>query len=261
MIPYFYYPTVAFGPFTLHVWGLFVAIGILIAIGLAVRQAKRKELDPHVITSWGIWMVAGAFIGARLFHVLFYNWPYYQAHLVDMLKIWEGGLSSFGGFAGAAIVSLVYVRYKKIQFLPYADTIMYGFPLGWGIGRIGCFVTHLHIGRLSNLPFAIAFPGGARLDMGLIEAVIVLAYGLLRFVREEKQKRPAGLSLVHMMIFYGVMRFILDFGRATDIISSDVRYAGLTPAQYGSILLILSGVSLWCILLRRHPSDQSRKYE
>lgn len=253
MIPYFYYPTVVVGPFTLHIWGLFVAIGILTAIGFAARQAKRNGLDSNIIMNWSIWIVIGAFIGARVFHVFFYNWPYYQAHLVDVLKIWEGGLSSFGGFAGAAIVSLVYVPYKKIQFLPYADAIMYGFPLGWGIGRIGCFITHLHIGRLSILPFAVAFPGGARLDMGLIEAVIMLAYGLVRFGRERKQKRPAGFLLAHTMIFYGVMRFILDFGRATDIVSSDVRYFGLTPAQYSSILLILGGVSLMVYTIKASP--------
>lgn len=258
MIPYFYYPTVAFGPFTLHVWGLFVAIGIFTATGLAVRQAKRKELDPHIIASWSIWMVAGAFIGARLFHVLFYNWPYYQAHLVDVLKIWEGGLSSFGGFVGAAIVSLVYVPYKKIQFLPYADAIMYGFPLGWGVGRIGCFITHLHVGRLSNLPFAVAFPGGARLDMGLIEAAIMLAYGFVR-LSSSKREKPLGFHLIHTMIFYGITRFILDFGRAIDIASADVRFAGLTPAQYGSILLILGGVFLWYILLWRHQSGRITK--
>ena len=244
MIPYFYYPTITLGPFTLYVWGLFVAIGIITAASLALRQEKRNGLDPNIIVGWCLWIVLGAFVGARLFHVFFYNWPYYQTHLVDALKIWEGGLSSFGGFTGAIIVSLIYFRNKKIRLLAYADAIMYGFPLGWGIGRIGCFITHLHIGRLSNLPFAVAFPGGARLDMGLIEAAIMLTYGLIRLSRERKQKRPAGFYLAHTMIFYGVMRFILDFGRATDITMPDARYFGLTPAQYGSIALVFGGIYL-----------------
>ena len=244
MIPYFYYPTFPLGPFTIHVWGVIVGIGFATAAFVAYRRANHAGLEGKILLDWAVWILMASFIGARLFHVLFYEWAYFRVHPQDIIKIWGGGLSSFGGFIGAALVSIIFVRIKKINFWPYADAIIYAFPLGLGIGRIGCFVTHLHIGRLSNFPLAVAFPGGSRLDMGLLESIVgFLIFGLFFYLLH--YRKWSGFYLPLTMILYGGIRFLLDFGRATDIPMADTRYIGLTPAQYGTIILLLGGVALW----------------
>ncbi|MBI5729266.1 MAG: prolipoprotein diacylglyceryl transferase [Candidatus Magasanikbacteria bacterium] len=243
MIPYFQFTTIMLGPIHIYVWGLMVALGFSAALYVAERRAKKNGLNTAHLLDWGLLVIIASFIGARLFHVFFYDWQHFSASPLDILKIWQGGLSSFGGFIGAAVVSLVYTRAKKLPFWDYADTIMYAFPLGLGIGRLGCFFNHLHLGRLSNSPLAVAFPGGSRLDMGLIESLFgFLLFGLyFLFLR----KTPKIIFLPLTMFLYGAARFIFDFGRATDIAGADARYAGLTPAQYGSLLLIIGALCLF----------------
>lgn len=236
MIPYFKFDIIALGPFRIYMWGLAVAIGIATALYVAERRAKKTGLDAARLTDLAIWIVVAAFIGARLFHVFFYDWRYFLASPLDIFKIWQGGLSLFGGFAGALLAAVLYARFKKLRLDDYADAIMYAFPLGLSIGRLGCFFTHLHIGRPSTSLLAVAFPGGSRLDMGLIESLFgFLLFGFyFLFLHATRGK----IFLPLTMLLYGSARFIFDFGRAEDVAAADIRYASLTPAQYGSLLLV-----------------------
>lgn len=243
MIPYFTFTTISLGPIHLYVWGLMVALGVFVALCVAYQRAKRDNLDGARLVDFVVWTMAAAFIGARLFHVIFYDWPHFSAYPLDTIKIWKGGLSSFGGFIGAAIAAVIYAKIKRIIFWDYANVIMYAFPLGLGIGRLGCFFNHLHIGRLSSSPLAVAFPGGSRLDMGLFESMFGFLLFAIYFLFLRKIQKKIFLPLT--MLIYGIVRFILDFGRATDIANADVRYAGLTPAQYGSLLLVMGATYLF----------------
>lgn len=215
---------------------------------VAGRRSRLAGLNKKILLDWAVWAIIAAFVGARLADVFFYNWPIYSSNPLNILKVWQGGLSSFGGFIGAAAASVIYARVKKIDFWEYADAIMYGFPLGLGIGRLGCFISHLHIGKPSNFFLAVAFPGGPRLDMGLIESILGFAVFAIYFLFLRKTSQPIFLPLT--MVIYGAARFILDFWRATDLPYADTRYLSLTPAQYGSVLLVLGGVYIF--KLRSH---------
>lgn len=253
MIPYFYYPTIQFGPLTLHTWGMVVAIGALAALWVAYKKAERDGLNPHVLYDLTFWILVLAFLGARLSYVFFYNWGSFSGNLISIVKIWEGGLSSFGGFVGATAAFVWYSRKHGLDMWRYADILMFAWPLGHGIARIGCFINHLHIGKLSSLPIAVAFPDGARLDMGLIESVVLLCYWSILWIMKRGKKHVAGFYLVTGMLFYGITRFVLDFFRATDISMPDARYLGLTPAQYGSAILVFLGfLIMWYRGARRH---------
>lgn len=129
----------------------------------------------------------------------------------------------------------------------YADVLMFAWPLGHTIGRVGCFLTHMHPGRLSNVLWAVQYPGSARLDMGFIESILLLGYWVvIAVVSTRRGPSPRdGFYVVTGMLFYGVMRFILDFFRATDIPMADARFFNLTPAQYGSMALVVIGIYLW----------------
>lgn len=250
MIPYFNFSVVAIGPVRFYTWGFFVGLGIVCALWMAYARARRLGLSTNRLIEWSVWAVVASFIGARLGHVFFYNWASFSEHPFTVFKIWQGGLSSFGGFLGVAIASLIYARIKKINFWPYADVIMYGFPLGLGIGRLGCFLNHLHVGLPSSLPLAVAFPDGPRLDMGLLESLFGFALFTV-YVFFERKRPQKNVYLPITMVIYGIVRFFLDFGRATDIPNPDVRFIGLTPAQFGSILLVIGGVIIWRHLVKK----------
>ncbi|OGL68669.1 hypothetical protein A3B21_01640 [Candidatus Uhrbacteria bacterium RIFCSPLOWO2_01_FULL_47_24] len=251
MIPYFEIQSFKIGPLTIYTWGFVVSIGIAVAIWVAYRRARTQGLDVNKVLDLAFWIIVAAFIGARLFHVFFYELVYFSQHVREIIRVDQGGLSSFGGFIGAAVAFLWYMHRHKLNVWQYADVFMFAWPLGHGLARIGCFLTHMHPGRLSNLAIAVQYPDGARLDMGFIESVVLLSYWVVILLVSRKYKRFDGFYLVSGMIFYGAVRFILDFFRARDLLMSDTRYFGLTPAQYGSIILIVSGIYLLNYARRR----------
>lgn len=239
MIPYLEWKTIALGPLTLQVWGLFAALGVVSATLWAVRTAKRRGMDVAKIESLALWTIAAAFAGARLFHVIFYEPAYYFAHPAEILSVWKGGLSSFGGFFGAAAFAAWRIRKLGLSFWKTADVAVPATVLGLGCGRVGCFLIHDHPGTLAHEGWAwlaVRYPDGARYDLGLLLGVFdfLLLGALLLLMRKPRRD---GWTLVVALLAYAPVRFTLDFLRA-----ADVRYSGLTPGQYGSVLLFTAGL-------------------
>ncbi|MBI4434556.1 prolipoprotein diacylglyceryl transferase [Candidatus Uhrbacteria bacterium] len=242
MIPNWYLTTLWLGPIPIHVWGLFVAVGFAVAIWVAVRRAPRVGIEPTHVVDAAVWVIVASFLGARIVHVFAYEPAYYLAHPDEIVKVWEGGLSSFGGFIGATIVGIWYVRRRKLPLLRFSDLILGVLPFGFIIGRGGgCHLTRMHPGVATERWFGVLFPDGVRrLDMGFFEALlwIVIAIALLVF---RKPLDGEGRVTAFVLSSYGIGRFLLDFLRV-----GDATYFGLTPAQYGSIVLFFFGVALFC---------------
>lgn len=247
MIPFFQANVILFGPLTIQVWGLFVSLGIVEGIILARILAKKVFLSPDVIVDLSLWALIGGIIGARLGHVFFYEPVYYFNHLKEIFFIWQGGASSLGGFLGAAIALLIFARKRSFswkELLPYFDILAVSLWLGWGIGRIGCFMIHDHVGRLSNFWLAVNFPGGARFDLGLLESLLAFSiFIVFYFLFRRLIKLRWGLVFIYSFLTFAVFRFCLDFLRATDVTISDSRYWFLTPMQWG-ILIVLLGLTV-----------------
>ncbi|PIR04178.1 MAG: hypothetical protein COV59_03265 [Candidatus Magasanikbacteria bacterium CG11_big_fil_rev_8_21_14_0_20_39_34] len=257
MIPYFQFTVVHLGPIPIQVWGFFVALGMLLSVFIIYKRAKRlfsKEVAEKLIDMASYAILFGL-VFSRVFHILFYDLSFYLAHPIDIIKVWEGGLSSYGGFVGAFLGGLYYARKKasfsKKDLSEILDIFAFGAVFGWIVGRVGCFLIHDHPGTLSHSLLALKSPGGPRLDMALMEilAMIPLALAFF-FVR--KKKFSTGFFAGIVAMYYGFVRFFLDFYRATDLIYSDVRILGLTPAQYFSIVLFCLGV--WIFLRKKKSS-------
>lgn len=246
MIPYVALTTIPLGPVHIQVWGLFVAAGIGAALLVGSRKAATYGLDKGRFLDLATWTIVGALIGARLGHAAFYAPAQYAADPWELLRVWDGGMSSIGGFVGAAVAAAVFCRTVRIPLLRYAEPAIFALPLGQGIGRIGCFLIHDHPGTLSDSMFAVAYPGGARLDHGLLLSLVgfVMFTAFLALGRYAARS-AAPFYLPLFMVTYGIVRFLLDAFRAQDIPLSDARYLGLTPAQYGMLLLAGGGVVLY----------------
>ncbi len=243
MIPYFGSSTYSVFGLTLQTWGTLVALGFILGTFLAARRAKRRGLDEKKIWDLAFWIFLSAFIGARLFHVFFYDLTYYLAHPFAAIDPREPGYAIFGGFIGAAVAFFVYARRHALDWIAYADALVWGLPWGCGVGRLGCFLIHDHPGTLTHSLLGVKYPDGqTRHDLGLYLSLIGFATGVLFLLLNRKNRRP-GFWLGTYMIIEGVSRFSLDFLRVVD-----ARYFGLTPTQYLALPLLVA--SVWVIRRR-----------
>lgn len=239
LIPYFPLPIFDLGVFAIDAWTLCVAASFVLGVKLAGRAAARGGLDPTVIRSSAPWIIGGGFVGAHWVHVFLYE-PSLLSNPWSLLQVWSG-LSSFGGFLGSAVALAIYFRRRQVTFRQYGDALTLGFVPAWALARFGCFLAHDHIGSRSDFFLAVAFPDGARHDLGLYEAIWTLSWTVV--IRAMARRRPhPGTIAAATCIAYAVFRFPMDFLRATDIVGADLRYAGFTPAQYGAVVLFAFGV-------------------
>ena len=263
MIPYINIPPLhIFGPgqlgpigvgeLSIKPFGTLVAIGVYIGTEIVKRQGERFKLDGKALSSFVFYILVGGFVGGHVLDTIFYHPDQIAESPISLLRIWDGQ-SSFGGFTGA-FLGLLYWRHKfKMPTLAYADVVASAFPLSWVFGRSGCSVAHDHPGLASNAWFAVQYPEGGRFDLGLYEMLLTIPLAIT-FLFLMKKPRPPGFFLGMMCIAYAPTRFALDFMRVRPLDSrglnaslyghnADPRYAGLTPAQWGCLLLLGAGVA------------------
>jgi len=243
MIPYFQFTTITLGPITIQVWGLMVALGMLAGAWAAAKMAKHRGQDEKIIWDLSVWVIIAAMIGARIIHVV-YEPATYLADPMEFFRLWHGGFSVMGGFLGALIAGVWFLRRKHVDVWAYSDTALFGLPLGLFIGRIGCFLIHDHPGTLTDFVGGVQFPDGTRHDHGLYLSI----NGLLlfcAFLLLARRGARTGTYAVVFLLWYGTIRFFLDFLRATDGAIVDTRYLGLTPAQYFSLMMVAGGAWLF----------------
>lgn len=240
MIPYFVIPPLHIGPLALQPFGILSAAGILLASRLLVREALKRGLDPTPLEKLATWAVVGGIVGAHLVHLFLYHPEELRENgPLQVFKVWDG-LSSTGGALGGIVACLVFLRRRGIRFATYADVFALAVPPGWAVARLGCFSVHDHPGTLTNFFLAVAFPGGARHDLGLYDALVLAGITIVIYTLD-RRAAWRGRLLAVVALLYGAARFALDFLRARDLPYSDARYWGLTPAQYAAVALVAWG--------------------
>jgi phosphatidylglycerol---prolipoprotein diacylglyceryl transferase len=233
------------GPLPIAMFGILVATGVILGDRIVVREGTKRGLDARDIRYLNARMVIGGFIMAHLVSVIFYFPERIRENPLVLLNFWSG-LSSFGGFLGAALTLLYLSRKEKIPALPYLDAVALGLAVGWIFGRLGCTTAHDHPGRHSNFFLAVRYPEGPRHDLGFYEFLFTIVLTLILF-RYARRPRPTGHLIGLFALLYAPVRFGLDFVRARDVSHPDMRYGGLTPAQWACIGAF--GLGVW--LLKR----------
>ncbi|WNG32550.1 prolipoprotein diacylglyceryl transferase [Archangium violaceum] len=240
MIPYLHVPPIKLGPLTIEPFGIFVALGILLAARLLSRQAEREGLDSTPLQDYAPWGVGVGVVVGHLFHLFAYHPEELSKSPFQIIKVWDG-LSSFGGLIGGILAAVVFFRVRKLRFRDYADAFALSVAPGWAVARLGCFAVHDHPGVRTDFFLAVNFPGGPRHDLGMYDALFLFAIsGLLWSLRNAGKLRGKLLPLLSLLYAFG--RFFFDSLRATDLSYVDSRYFGLTPAQYGCFGLIAFGI-------------------
>ncbi|MDE1148492.1 MAG: prolipoprotein diacylglyceryl transferase [Azospirillaceae bacterium] len=256
-------PTIVeIGPFALRWYALAyivgVALGYRLALGMTRRQGGRPtttELDDFLV-----WAVVGVLAGGRIGFILFYNLDYYLAHPLDMVKVWNGGMSFHGGMTGVAAAILLFAWRRGFNPLALGDLAAVAAPIGLFLGRLANFVNGELWGRPTDVPWAIIFPNPAagglpRHPSQLYEAGlegIVLFTVLYCLSRIPAVRDRTGTLTGCFLIGYALCRITAEFFREPDI-QVGFLLGGVTMGQILSIPMALIGVALVAIARRRVP--------
>jgi phosphatidylglycerol:prolipoprotein diacylglycerol transferase len=138
-----------------HTYGILVAGGFLVAMSMAARAAERAGLDKEKVLDLSFGILVAAMIGSRVLFIIV-NWDEYTHDLVGIFEFWKGGLVFYGGFIGAVLFSIWYMRRHRMEFLPYADALAPTVAIGQALGRLGCFSAGCCWGEACDAHYALA---------------------------------------------------------------------------------------------------------
>lgn len=256
------------GPLSIHWYALSYLVGFALFIVLGryrIRQGNTvftKELLDDLL-SWGI---LGVILGGRLGYVLFYQLDFYLQHPLDIVKVWEGGMSFHGGFLGVLAAMWLFSRKHKLGFWQVADFVAPLVPTGLASGRIGNFINGELWGRITDINafWAMGFPQAHSEDMQAAAAnpqwaTWLQQYNMLprhpsqlyQFALEgltlfiivwcfSAKPRPTGQVSMVFLMGYGIFRFLAEYARQPDDYLGLLTF-GLSMGQWLSLPMIIAG--------------------
>ncbi len=228
----------------------------LIGAWLLARHMSDKSHSVFTrlkIDDFLMWATLGVVIGGRLGYVLFYNLSYFMEFPVQILAVWQGGMSFHGGLLGVIAATLLFARKKQIPVLSMGDILVCVAPIGLFLGRMANFMNGELFGRITHaVPWGVVFPMGGPEPRHPSQLYEALTEGVLLFIMlnavwwfmpryRERQGFLTGL----FFILYGVGRFALEFFREPDAHLGFIM-AQLTMGQILCIPMILFGC--WLIM-------------
>ena len=264
---------VQIGPFPVYWYGVAYAVGLAVAYGVMVGQAKRLGHDPAPLGN-GLSVVAvAALIGGRLYHVID-QWnacgpgePCYSQDLLKIVLPPYSGLGVYGGLVTGTVAAIIYIRYLRLDFWAYADVVAPGLFTMQAIGRWGNFFNQELYGPPTNLPWGIAIDCSHRVaqytcegfplttthfqPLFLYESIsgLVGAAVLIWLARRRPAWYRPGDLLAIFFIWYAVVRFLLE-----NLRTGNWRLEGIPTAQIFSIAFVLVAIA---ILVYRHRTPRA----
>lgn len=249
---------IAIGPLAIRWYGLMYLVAFAQFIWLG-RRRIRAGLAPLTVAQLDdllFYGMLGVILGGRLGQVLFYEPAYYLMHPLEILAVWQGGMSFHGGFLGVLIAMALWAKKHDFRWLTVTDFIAPLVPLGLAAGRVGNFINGELWGRAADpaLPWAMAFPqSGDLLPRHPSQLYHVALEGLLLFAilwALTARPRPTGLASGVFLIGYGSFRFITEFFREPDHGIFGLSYT-VSMGQWLSLPMILIGIGITLMAVRR----------
>lgn len=239
------------GSVTLYSFGLLVAFAFLAGTFWAMKRAESAGESGDSYLQAVFWIVLSGFIGARLLYAAYFPGIYLEEPLKILTD--RGGFVWYGGLISAIVVSLVYVKIKKISLARFGDIMIVPAALGLAIGRIGCFVSGCCYGKPTELPWGVQFPHYHETypmfvhPTQLYESAALFLFTLILWKMEKRFRMP-GQTTCLFFIGYGLIRFIIEYFRG-----DGVYWIGhlLTASQLFSLIGIAGGLLAMIFLARR----------
>ncbi len=245
------------GPVAVHWYGL----TYLAAFALFVWLARQRLAHPdgerlgaarsaQTVDDLLFYGVVGVIVGGRLGYCLFYKPAYYAANPLEVLFVWQGGMSFHGGMLGVITAMAVFARRMQVPWLVVTDFIAPCVPTGLAAGRVGNFINGELWGRAADpqLPWSMVFPqSGLALARHPSQIYQFLLEGLLLFALlwwYARKSRPVGAVSGLFSLGYGFFRFVAEYFREPDA-HLGLLWWGWSMGQWLCVPMVLLGLALW----------------
>jgi len=253
------------GPFSIHTYGVALAVAFWLGIELSAREARKRGMDPIKIVDLGIVILLSSVAGSRLLYVI-QHMEDYRGDLLGMLRVWEGGLTFYGGLIAGVIFGIGFLRVRKVPVRDAIDVVAPQIALGIAIARIGCFLNGCCFGTETGLPWACRFPADSQAGwvlpgVGLHPTQLYSSaanFVIFLFLRRFLRSGPRGGKVFYaFLITYGLWRFVIDYLRYyEDSMYVTTAGAGITWNQIVSMVIIAIGLAFF-LGSRRTAGDSS----
>ncbi len=228
------------------------SLSYIIGIGLGwVISRKFFIFDPVIkdkFDDYITYVILGVILGGRMGYILFYNLNYYFDNPLDILKIWQGGMSFHGGLIGVILATVWFCKKNEQNLFSYLDIVSMVAPIGIFFGRIANFINSELYGYETNLPWSVKFiqiDDLLRHPSQLYEAIFegIILFIILIFFKSRGLLKIPGIISSLFLIFYSIFRFILEFFRVPDE-HLGYLFLNLSLGQIISFIFLLTGFYL-----------------
>lgn len=248
--------SLSIGRFSIHIYGILIALGLMLAVVYAWRRCKQFGINEDDLTDGVLWIVPFAVICARLYYCIF-QWNSYKDNPISILYIWQGGLAIYGGVIGAAIGVVIHCKFKKIKIPALLDLVALGFLIGQCIGRWGNFFNREAFGAETDFFLRMGLFNTKTQQWEyhhptfLYESVWnLVGFLVLHFL--SKKRRYDGQIALGYAAWYGLGRTIIEALRTDSLYWGDFRVSQLLAA-----ISCFAGVVVLLIMMFRDwkPAD------
>lgn len=258
------------GPLEIHWYALCIVTGIVCAVIMAVREAKRLQMSEDDVYDFVLWGVPLSFIGARLYYVVF-RLDYYIAHPDQIIAIWNGGIAIYGGLIAGAIFLYFFCKKRHLNIWLYLDLAAPGVLLAQGIGRWGNFFNHEAYGNIvsritlekQHIPNFIIenmnIDGYYRQPTFFYESVWdVLGVIIMCIYRHFHKTLHNGEIASLYLMWYSVGRFFIEGLRSDSLY---IGHTSLRVSQCLSVVLFILGIVLFIYVRKKKNNTYQRNYK
>jgi len=244
-------PLLGIGPFAIRWYALAYIVSLLIGWRYCLWHAKRtpRLVSRDQLDDFFVWAILGVVLGGRFGFILFYDLGRYLQNPLSMLKVWEGGMSFHGGLIGVILAMILFTRVRKLTFFSLADIIATATPIGLFFGRLANFQNGELYGRITDVPWAMRFPGDpgnlrhpSQLYEAALEGLILFAILFLLSCSDAVRRKVGTLSGV-FLVGYSLSRIIVELVREPDAqLATLPQETFLSMGQWLSIPMLLYGL-------------------
>ena len=207
--------------FEIRWYSLAYIFGIIIGWSLCKKIFIKNSDISGKFDDYITYLIIGIILGGRLGYIIFYNFDYYSHNILDIFKIWQGGMSFHGGLLGIILSSTIFDKKNNQDPFEYMDLVSLVAPIGIFFGRLANFINSELYGKTTEVLWSVTFTKVDNLPRHpsqLYEAVLegAILFLILMYFRKKNYLTKPGLISGLFLIFYSIFRFFVEFFRVPD---------------------------------------------